>query len=315
MGKFKAPFRPLRAGLGLFPYIRYPFPCGNAVRLCFRMSTGKQKNPYKVFHSPWDKLRPKFHIVLVRPEHGGNVGAIARALQNMGMEGTLRIVGSPQIIDEEARKLACHAQAVLDAALHFDTLEAALENGGKPALRLATSSAIGSAHRPHPMRVEAAVPAAIDKLKMGEIEEIFFVFGSESNGLVNSDIALCDWVVTIPSSDQYRSLNLGQAVLIFSYEANQALISEWENFEVAKPGQKERIIGHLLELAESVGFILPGDPLKMRPRLEAIFSKLPRYIEDGHTLHGLIDQTIRSVRKGQPDVRGRYKMFQEENKL
>lgn len=174
-------------------------------------------------------------------------------------------------------------------------------------LSLAATSDIGSAKRPHPMRVEDAVPKAIEKLKTREIPGVCFVFGSESNGLTNAEIERCDWVVTIPATAQYRSLNLAQAVLIFSYEANQALLTRWEEFETTKPGQKERLIGHLLELAEAVGFILPGDPLKMRPRLEGIFSKLPRFIEEGSTLHGLIDQTIRSVRKGEADVRGRYK--------
>jgi tRNA/rRNA methyltransferase len=278
------------------------------------MTADTTKNPYKVFHSPWDKLRPLLHIVLVQPEHGGNVGATARAMANMGIEGSLRIVASPRILDAEARKFAVHAQGILDRAQHFETLEAALQSDRRR-LSLAATSDIGSAKRPHPMRVETAVPKALEKLQLAEIEEIFFVFGSESNGLTNRDIELCDWVVTIPSSSEYRSLNLAQAVLIFSYEANQACLSGWQAFEAEKPGQKERFIGHLLELADAVGFILPGDPHKMRPRLETIFSKLPRYIEDARTLHGLIDQAIRSARKGAPDIRGRYRRQQQENLL
>lgn len=237
----------------------------------------------------------------------------------MGIEGTLRIVGAPQIIDEEARKFAVHAQTILDGALHFETLDAALRIEGKRSLSLAATSDIGSPKRPHPLRVEKAVPKAIQKLQTQDLDDILFVFGSESNGLTNAEIELCDWVVTIPATAQYRSLNLSQAVLIFSYEANQALMANWESFEVAKlglkPGQKERLIGHLLELAEAVGFISPGDPAKMRPRLEEIFSKLPRHIEGARTLHGLIDQAIRSVVKGAPDIKGRYRKWHEERPL
>jgi hypothetical protein len=45
------------------------------------------KNPYKVFHRSCSQAADKISIVLVRPEQPGNVGSIARALSNMGIEG------------------------------------------------------------------------------------------------------------------------------------------------------------------------------------------------------------------------------------
>lgn len=278
------------------------------------MSSNKPKNPYKVFHSPWEKLRAALHVVLVRPEHGGNVGSTARAIANMGIKGGLHIVGGPEILTHEARTFACHAQEVLDGAKFYSSLGEVLKADlykEQRVLAIATTASVGSAERPHPLRIEKAVPYAMQRLKQGDTDQIFFVFGCESDGLTNEDVKLCNWIVTVPSHDDYRSLNLAQAVLLFAYEANQSLLEPWENFEAGKAGQKEKLIGHLLELAESVGFILPGDPYKMRPRLEGILDKLPRYIEDGRTLHGWIDQTIRSVRKGAPDLRGRYKKFEE----
>ena len=76
-------------------------------------------------------------------------------------------------------------------------------------------------------------------------------------------------------------------------------------------GQKQKLIAHFVRLAEEVGFVLPGDPFKMRPRLEKILSALPPYLPEVKTLHGLFDQISRSVKKGSPDVRGRYRQHWE----
>jgi tRNA/rRNA methyltransferase len=159
------------------------------------------------------------------------------------------------------------------------------------------------------------VSKAIAKLKCGEIASIALVFGPEGDGLTNDEIDLCDWVVTIPSNSQYRSLNLAQAVFIFCHEANTVLLDRWELLESIRPGQKERLIRHLLQLAEEVGFVFPGDPFKMRPRLEEIFSHIPNHIHDIKTLHGFIAQTVRTVRAGRVELKGRFKRYkvQEES--
>jgi tRNA/rRNA methyltransferase len=272
----------------------------------------KQPNAYKVFHSTCESLRKSLHIVLVRPESGGNVGSIARGLANMGIQGSFRIVGTPEILDKYARKMAVHAGPALDAIRFFPTLAEALAFERTPqTLVLAATARVGSAHRPHPLWVRPALERAIGKLKTGEASGLVMVFGPESDGLANEDVDLCDWVVTIPSSGEYRSLNLAQAVLVFSYEAHINLVEEAGSFRSGndRPSQKERIIQHMIQLAEDVGFIFPGDPFKMRPRLEEILSVLPSHLKDAKTLHGLLDQISRTVKKGAVDYKGRFRQF------
>ncbi len=270
------------------------------------------KNPYQVFHRSCSQLADNISIVLVRPEQPGNVGSIARALSNMGIEGDFCTVGSPSIINEESYKLAKHAKTRLDNIIYFEDLKNCLNTQREKSpnaklLSLAATARVGSAKRPHPTRVREALYRAVNKLKTGEMDRLALVFGPESSGLTNEEIALCDWVVTIPSLQQYRSLNLAQSVLIFCYEANMALLENWDTLETLKPSSKEKLVHHLLQVAEEIGFILPGDPYKMRPRLEEIFSVLPSHIKDIKTLHGLLDQVRRSVKKGAADIKGRYR--------
>lgn len=202
--------------------------------------------------------------------------------------------------------MAKHAKPRLDNALFFPSLKDALTDMPNT-LKLAATARAGSPNRPHPLLVSTAVERAFSKLEQGEVSDIAFVFGPESDGLANEEVDLCDWVVTIPSSDEYRSLNLAQAVLIFSHEWNRLLTQPAEDRASTGRSQRDRLIAHVVGLAEQVGFVLPGDPYKMRPRLEEILSQLPPYLKDVNTLHGLLDQAIRSVRAGEPDFKGRYR--------
>lgn len=263
-------------------------------------------NPYKVFHSSCVQTRKKLHVILVRPERGGNVGSAARALANMGINGTFTVVGDKSVVNSECLKFAKHARERVENIRFVGSLKEGLDLIPSPKLTLASTARVGSPGRPHPVRVGTAVERGISKLLNQEIENLVFVFGCESDGLCNEDVALCDWVVTIPSSEEYRSLNLSQSVLIFCHEANTKLTLDSEESEISKPSQKQRLVRHLLEISEEVGFILPGDPYKMRPKLDAIFSKLPNHIPEVKTLHGLLDQVRRSVKRGTPDIKGRY---------
>lgn len=270
-------------------------------------------NPYKSFHSACEELRSRIHVVLVRPEYGGNIGSTARALENMGLLGSFRIVAKKEEMEwSEIRKMAKHAYPRACEALFFTSLREAIQvEATQKALVLGSSARVGSAGRPHPLKVRPAMEKAIRKLKLGEITDLFLVFGPESDGLSNEDIDLCDWLVTIPSHIRYRSLNLSQSVLVFAHETNENFQEPWGQFQSDKPTQKEKIVEHLLKLSEDCGFILPGDPFKMRPRLEEIFGQLPPHIPEAPTLHGLIDQLRRSLKKGEPDIKGRYKYFLE----
>ena len=93
-----------------------------------------------------------------------------------------------------------------------------------------------------------------------------------------------------------------------------ALLDEWEEPKLSKPNSRAKLVNHMLQIAEDVGFVLPGDPFKMRPRLEEIFSQLPNHIKEMKTLHGLLDQIGRTVKRGVPDIKGRYRVQMEKMK-
>lgn len=265
---------------------------------------------HEVFHRNVKNLRKKIHLVLVRPELSRNVGASSRACANMGINGNFCIVGTPNIVDQDCRNVAKHSAERLNQICFFDSLEQALIHcraGSSSPLSLAATARSGSPHRPHPFSAREGVERATAKLFNGEVDSLTLVFGPEGDGLSNHEVDLCDWVVTIASEPEYRSLNLAQAVMVFAYEVNVAFTAAPVGESSGRPNQKIRLIQHLMQIAEEVGFLLPNDPFKMRPRLEEIFSQLPNHIQGIRTLHGLLDQVRRSVQRGSPDYKGRYK--------
>lgn len=260
-------------------------------------------------------IQNSVYVCLVRPEYTGNIGSICRVLDNMGINTPLIVINKKNLLDKDSVKMAVHSKNRLSEALHFKSLKDALESFKVPVLSLAATARIGSASRPHPTLVKEAVQSGLEQLAEQQVKNLLFVFGPESDGLNNEEVGLCNWVVNIPSSEKYKSINLSHAVMIFCYELFSQTSKTLGTVEQIEKTQKNRLISHFLELAEKVSFILPKDPLKMKPRLQKILQTcLPNHIEDVKTLHGFINQVVRSLEKGYPDIKGRYKRLTQTDK-
>src|SRR5262245_25261527 len=69
------------------------------------------------------------HVVLVEPQHSGNIGAVARAMKNMAL-GRLVLVNPADHLAMEARMMAMHALDILQQAQVVDTLTQAIADAG-----------------------------------------------------------------------------------------------------------------------------------------------------------------------------------------
>lgn len=244
-------------------------------------------------------LRSHVHGVLVRPELPVNVGAAARALANMAL-GSLRIVGSPDILREDAFRTARHARPLLEQATFHPDLAGALWD--QP-WSLATSARTGSPFRPHPLPVRTAARDAVERLSLGQSTSVALVFGCEGDGLTNEEILLCNEVVTIPTPSSYPTLNLAQAVVVTAYEVNTAFLEREEPETGTDDAGWSRMVRGWVDLAGEVGFYRPQDPRKMRPRLQEVLSHLPRDPGAVRTLFGLLGQIRRHLKEGEPEYR------------
>ena len=151
----------------------------------------------------------RIRIVLVDTQDGANIGSVCRAMKTMGITD-LAIVGGREYDEDRVRTLALHAADVWENSKRFQTLEQALED---------SIFTVGATRRRGKFRKLSAYSPEQLSEKISTLPEgrISIVFGRESDGLRDDEVAACSSIVTIPTSDSFPSLNLSQAVQIICY--------------------------------------------------------------------------------------------------
>lgn len=151
-------------------------------------------------------------VILIEPENEGNVGAVARVMKNFGFFN-LVLINPKAEITENTRCRAKHAQDVIDNIKikddsYLDTFD----------VLVATTARLGSEYNIN------RVPLSPEELssKINEELNVGIVFGRESDGLTNEELAKCNLAVSIPAYGDYPTLNLSHAVGIILYELYRA---------------------------------------------------------------------------------------------
>ena len=237
----------------------------------------------------------KISIVLDHPDEPRNIGAACRAMANSDIKD-LRIVGKKEDYDvEKVHILAIHAAYIFDNARFYNnineaTADCALSAGttrrrGKNRGRLIlpeefareadlvtgepegqTLAALGVTSS---VALGVASPAAIGvagqegQISKAEGGRVAIVFGNERTGLTDDQLDMCTLGVTIPTSDDFGSLNLSHAVQILCYHMfRQNLENNHKDYRGYTPVTLERIDGAVkcvTDNLQKIGFFkMPG---------------------------------------------------------
>jgi len=178
-------------------------------------------------------LRENLRIVLVRPQHPGNVGAVARAMKNMGLR-KLVIVDPPVLDLERARWMATSGRDVLAAARFTATVAEAVDD-----CDWAVACTARSRRWRWPVVDQAELARqAFDTSDGGPPRRTAVLFGQEDFGLDNEALSHCQTIVQIPT-DGLASLNLSQAVLLICARLfDEARARGWEPTEASRQGRR-----------------------------------------------------------------------------
>ena len=150
-------------------------------------------------------------FVLVEPEEPENVGAAARAMHTMGYD-TLRLVRPKAgYLGEKALALAHGSQHVLQQAQVYEELGDAIAD-----CDLACATTARHRYEKHHYTSVRELPAYL-QAKGEWLHRIAIVFGGERSGLSSTDIETCDVLTTVPQHQLQPSLNLAQAVMVYSF--------------------------------------------------------------------------------------------------
>jgi TrmH family RNA methyltransferase len=150
-------------------------------------------------------------VVLVEPKYGGNVGSVARVMMNFDIERLYLV--NPCELNDECYSRAMHASSIIDNACVFSSFEEACQDLD---FLVATSSIDTKSDKKH-LRNPIFLPD-FSKQIFNIDGDVGLLFGREDYGLLNDEIATCDLMVKIPTSDIYHSMNLSHAVGIVLYQ-------------------------------------------------------------------------------------------------
>ncbi|MDQ1362839.1 MAG: tRNA (cytidine32/uridine32-2-O)-methyltransferase [Pseudomonadota bacterium] len=251
-------------------------------------------------------MLPNIRIVLVKTTHPGNIGATARAMKNMGLN-RLYLVAPTDFPSFEASQRASSAGDVLEQAVVVDSLQQALHGcafvaGTTARLRNVTWPQLDA--RTGGERIFAE----------SRQHEVALVFGSERTGLLNDEMELCQYLVNIPTSEEYASLNLAQAVQVMCYEILMASRAgmpamkaepKYELDRLASTEQLDGLYAHIFAAMQQFDFFGTRNHEQVMRRLRCLFGRARVSVRELQILRGMIKvaQGKRAPPRQKPKIR------------
>lgn len=221
----------------------------------------------------------RISVVLVSPKGSGNVGGVARAMGNFGLED-LRIVNPRCDLESaECKQMAMRSYALVRRAKLFRNFREAQADfthsialSGKPVTDGRQTSELFD------------FGARLDQIFSPE-DHLGLIFGREETGLRLSELMICDWQISIPTSDRHPSINLTSAVAITLSVIFQRL-KQVGNEVAKKPTSgkselelrpdketEERFFERLIDVLDRSKFLNPQNPEHIIEDLRAIFHR------------------------------------------
>lgn len=234
-------------------------------------------------------------IVLVEPQIPENIGAVARAMNNMGIRRLLLV--KPERCDL-TRILRMATGTSIDIVENMEVFEDLSEALSSFHYVVGTTARIGS-RRPS---LTNPRDLARELIPIAQHNHVALLFGPEDRGLSNEHLRPCHTIATIPTAE-FASLNLAQAVMIFCYDLFLAsrLPAEEALPRLANKFELEGMYDHLKAVLMSIGFINPQNPEHWMLNIRRFLSRIPLRARDVRIIRGICRQMDWYVGRMQKD--------------
>jgi len=255
-----------------------------------------QKNPRR--RDPAMSENSAFSVILVEPQLGENIGMVARAMWNCGVRD-LRLVNPRDGWPSKTARAACSgAGIVVEAARLYDTTSDAIAD---------LNFVLATTARTRDMTKPVFTPETAANEMRGRAQSgasIGVLFGKESSGLDNDDVALADGAITVPLNPEFTSLNLAQAVLLLSYEwfklKDQTTPFELQMPDDTRPASKQELqwlYEHLEQELDNKGFLMVKEkrPIMVR-KIRNMLARAQMTEQEVRIYRGMISALVREPR-------------------
>ena len=201
-------------------------------------------------------MKNKFGFILVKPQLGENIGACARSMKNFGFT-KLHIV-SPKIIfpNHKTKATSVGAYDIINKAKLFNTTDSAI---GTFDIVISLSARRRDINKKH-----ISLNNFIKLVKKKKDSKFGLMFGPEASGLSNDDLSFSNYVLQIPTSPKFKSLNLSHSLTIVCYEIfkifnGRSFYNSRTSIKISSKSKINSLIKHLLKLLDEKNFFLPKE--------------------------------------------------------
>ena len=208
-------------------------------------------------------------FILHKPQLSENIGACARAIKNFDFKKLVLISPKPVFPNDKILATSVGAKNIINQSKVFNNIERAFKNID---ILIATSARFRNKNIKH---------INLDDLKKINFKKkVGFLFGSEASGLSNEEISYANYTLQIPTSPEFKSLNLSHSLIIVAYSISSILkmkIKPFQKSKKVKSASKKEIqsmINLCINNLEDINFFKPKEkkPIMLQ-NLRNIFYK------------------------------------------
>ena len=201
-------------------------------------------------------MKNKFGFILIKPQIGENIGACARSLKNFGFSKLSIVSPRQNWPNSKAKATSVGAYDVIKKAEIFNKTTEAIKEYDIIFSLSARKRDINKKHISINQFLQ--IISCKDKVKYG------FLFGPEASGLSNEDLSFSNYILQIPTSKKFKSINLSHSLTIICYEIFKSVNSgkfskQLKNIKIAPKKELNSLIEHLRKLLDKKNFFSPEE--------------------------------------------------------
>jgi tRNA/rRNA methyltransferase len=199
-------------------------------------------------------MKNKFGFILVKPQLGENIGACARSMKNFGFSNLHIVKPKINFPNHKAKATSVGAYDIINRAKVFDKIETAINPFN---LVISLSARHRDINKKHISLNEFKNIIKKKNLNIG------LMFGPEASGLSNKDLSFSNYILQIPTSPKFKSLNLSHSLTIICFEIFKAInkkkIENRTNIKISSKSKISSLVLHLTNLLEKKDFFVPEE--------------------------------------------------------
>ena len=209
-------------------------------------------------------------FILHKPQLSENIGACARAIKNFNFNKLILINPKPSFPNDKIIATSVGAHDIIKKSKVFNNLEPALKNID---YLIATTSRFRNKNVKH---------IQLNSLKKIDFKKkIAIVFGPEASGLTNNELSYANYLIKLPTNNNFKSLNLSHCVILICYEIFKILNKKNNRYKsrykskLINKKDLNKFVNFLISSLDQIGFLQPYHKRKsMIENIRTIFHKM-----------------------------------------